>query len=178
MSCFPPVSHCPSPTSPPLSEDGPSVTSSQLSLKAAVDKGGDIKVTPDERQRLSSSFPRQAAEFFFSSFLSSLFFSHFISAAFSPLCPLSVFSRRHPPRPPRLRPSERRSSLWQALIFLGARVRLGAADWARGAWCAGAGGDGAGQAESKCRSGHSLVKGLPLVVVRRQATVNGPFDFL
>lgn len=68
--------HSPTPTPP-------SVTSSQPSLKAAVDKGGDIKVTPEEGEHLSSA-----------SFLSSpsLFF-YFISAALSPLCPLSVFGR-------------------------------------------------------------------------------------
>lgn len=74
-------------------EDGPSVTSSQPSLKAAVDRDGDIKVTPDEGEHLSSSFRPLAAEFFFSSLLSSSFFFYFISTALSPLRPLSVFSQ-------------------------------------------------------------------------------------
>lgn len=78
-------------SSPPSrpTEDAPSVTSSQPSLKAAVDKGGDIKVTPDEGEH---SFCPLAADFFFSSFLSSSFF-YFISVALSPLRPLSVYSR-------------------------------------------------------------------------------------
>lgn len=93
----PSVSRTPSPHTHThhLTEDGPSVTSSQPSLKAAVDKGGDIKVTPDDSEHLSSSFRLLAAEFF-PSFLSALFFFYFISAAFSPFRPPSVFNR-HPP---------------------------------------------------------------------------------
>lgn len=115
----PSVSPLPTPT-----EDRPSVTSSQPSLKAAVDKGGDIKVTPDDSQHLSSSFRLLAAEFFSPSFLSLLFFFYFIYVAFSPFRPPSVFSR-HPPDPcpsPSPSPSIRVEIITLvALIFLGAR---------------------------------------------------------
>lgn len=65
------------------SEDGPSVTTSlpeELLLKPAVDKDGDIKVTPAERRHLSRSFRLLAAGFFLLEWFF-FFFLYFISAS-------------------------------------------------------------------------------------------------